>query len=207
MRALTDRLRAVRQPLLLLTTMFFTILLLEVDLGHQPAIAEHAPSLAFLPIVWLSVSLLLLIALQLSLSVLAGVAVEVAMGIAAVVGIIGSVAHLAASGVTLDRLDLLFSPTVWAGPACPNWPIAIAVAAVLGFVAAFGIDEEEGRQAASAVDKSASIAFVLIIAGIVLSVTPGTSAASADCFALASLLLCALMLGLLVATTLVRRSS
>ena len=52
-----------------------------------------------------------------------------------------------------------------------------------------------------------SIAFVLIIAGIVLSVTPGTSAASADCFALAALLLFALMLGLLVATTLVRRSS
>lgn len=207
MRALTDQLRAVRQPLLLLTTMFFTILLLEVDLGHQPVIAEHAPSLALLPIVWLSASLLLLIAVQLKLSVWAGVAVEVAMGIAAVVGIIGSVAHLAASGVTLDRLDLLFSPTLWAGPTCPNWPIAISVAAVLGFVAAFGIDEEEGRQPAGAVDKSASIAFVLIIAGIVLSVTPGTTAASADCFALAALLLFALMLGLLVATTLVRRSS
>jgi len=207
MNALTGELRKLRRPLLLLTTMFFTILLLEVGLGHQPALAEHASSMAILPIVWLAVSLLLLIALQLKPSVPAANAVLVAMGISAVVGIIGSGAHLVASGVTLDRLDLLFSPTVWAGPACPNWPIAITVAAVIGFVAACGIDEQETSRIASAADYGAFVGFMLIVAGIVFAVIPGTSAASATCFAVASLLLFAVVLGLLAATTLERRSS
>jgi hypothetical protein len=199
--------RTVRRPLLLLTTLFFTILLLEVDLGHEPALAGHASGLAFLPVVWLAVSLLLLIALQLKPSPLAGLAVEVAMGIAAVVGVVGSVAHLVASGVALDRLDLMFSPTVWAGPACPNWPIAITVASIIGFAAAYGVDEHEAHQSAGAAGKSAWFAFALIVAGIGLSMIPGMGAASASCFVLASLLLFAIVLGLVASTTLERRSS
>ena len=207
MRALTVQLRTLRRPLLFVTTLVFSILLLEVDLGHEPTLAEHAPSLAFLPVVWLAVSLLLLIALQLKPSPVTGLAVEVAMGIAAVVGVVGSVAHLLTSGVSLDRLDLLFSPKVWAGPACPNWPIAIAVAAIIGFAAAYGVDEEEAHRRADGADKSAWFAFALIVAGIGLSMVPGIGAASASCFVLASLLLFAIVLGLVASTTLERRTS
>ena len=196
----------MRRTLLVLTTLFFTILLLEVQLGHEPVTAEHVPSLALLPIVWLSLSLLALIVLQLKPSAPAATVASVAMGGAAVVGILGFFAHLAANGVTLERLDRVFSGAVWGGAACPNWPIAITVAAIIGLPATSGILHEDAPRSRNARDTMLWISCALIVAGIVLSVIPA-AAASADCLVLAALLLLALILRSFAATLLARRSS
>jgi hypothetical protein len=195
----------MRRTLLELTTLFFTLLLLEVDLGHHRVIAERIPSLALLPLIWLALSLLALIALQVRPSPLAANVVDGAMALAGVIGIVGFFAHLVVSGVTMDHLDRLFSSQVWGGAACPNWPIAITVAAVIGLFAARGAGEGEKSENADADDKPAWIAFVLVIAGIATSMAPGALAVSSDCLVLAALLLLALVVRDVAVALLARR--
>ena len=64
------------------------------------------------------------------------------MAVSLAVGMIGSGLHMMTSGVDLDHLARAFSSNVWGGPASPNWPVAIALASVLGFIAATGAQRD-----------------------------------------------------------------
>jgi len=207
MEPILDDLRRMRRPLLVLTTLFFVILLVEIDLGHRPSLAQHEISLALLPVAWLPLSLLALMALQIKPSRLTVAAAQAAMVIAAVIGMAGSLAHILASGVALDRPDRVFSAAVWGGPVSPNWPIAIAVAAVLGFIGSFGASDDDAVLRRDPSGAICGLAFALIVAGIALSATPATLAPSAACLVLAALLLLAALLSLLMAAALERRAS
>ena len=58
------QLRRVRGVLLTLAILFFIVMLVEVDLGHSAALLRHDSWLALVPVVWLPVSLLVLMAVQ-----------------------------------------------------------------------------------------------------------------------------------------------
>ncbi len=165
-----------------ITTLFFVILLIEVDLGHQLALAGHDRGLALLPIAWVPIALIALIWMQLRPSMLSRAFVRCSMAIAAAVGIVGFFAHLVASGVTIANLSRLFDGQVWSGPACPNWPIAITVAAVPGFIAGSVSAEEP-------MDRLRGAAFAFVAAGIVLSLIPASLAAGGAALVVAALLL------------------
>ncbi|MDE2228606.1 MAG: hypothetical protein KGL11_06150 [Alphaproteobacteria bacterium] len=205
MEAIFDDLRRMRRPLLVLATLLFVIVLLEVDLGHRPALAQRELSLALLPVVWLPLSLLALMAVQMKPSRAIAAACQAAMAIAAVIGLAGAVAHAVVSGVTLDQPDRVFSLAVWGGPACPNWPIAITLAAVLGFIGAFGAGDGVPLLPNDPTGMICSVAFALIVAGIGLSATPATLAESAAGLVFAALLLLVALLALLTAAALERR--
>jgi hypothetical protein len=165
-----------------ITTLFFVILLIEVDLGHQLALQVHDRGLALLPVIWIPIALIALMWMQLRPSPLSRAFVRCSMAIAAVVGIVGFFAHLVASGVTLTNPSRLFDGQVWSGPACPNWPIAITVAAVLGLIAGL-------TSAGETVDWLRVAAFTFVVAGIVLSLIPASSAAGSAALVAAALLL------------------
>ena len=59
-------LRGVRRALLTLAILFFVIMLLEVDLGHRPALASGEAWLALVPVVWLPIALVALMAVQIA---------------------------------------------------------------------------------------------------------------------------------------------
>ena len=207
MDALLAELRPIRRSLLVLTTLFFVILVVEVDLGHVPSLKSHAMSLALLPVAWLPLSLFALIVVQVRPSHLAVAAGEAAMVIAAVIGLAGALTHLFASGVALDRTDRVFSATVWGGPVSPNWPVAIAIAAILGFIGCYGAGGDDASLRRDPARAICWAAFALIAAGIALSVTPAMLAQSAACLVLAALLLLATLLALLAESALERRPS
>jgi hypothetical protein len=165
-----------------ITTLFFVILLIEVDLGHQLALQAHDRGLALLPIIWIPVALIALMWMQLHPSMLSRAFVQGSMAIAAVVGIVGFFAHLVASGVTLTNLPRLFDGQTWGGAACPNWPIAITVAAVLGLIAGFA-------SAGETVDWLRGASFAFVAAGIVLSLFPASLAVGSAALVAAALLL------------------
>jgi len=205
MEAILDDLRRMRRPLLVLATLLFVIVLLEVDLGHQPALAQRELSLALLPVLWLPLSLLSLMAVQMKPSRVTAAACQAATAIAAVIGLAGAVAHAVVSGVTLSQPDRIFSLAVWGGPVCPNWPIAITLAAVLGFIGAFGAGDGVPLLRSDPAGMICGVAFALIVAGIGLSATPATLAESAAGLVFAALLLLAALLALLTAAALERR--
>ncbi len=189
-------LRGMRRALLTLSILFFTIMLLEVDIGHRPALAAQEAWLALIPVVWLPISLLALIAVQLVPSTLTAVAAQIVMAVAAAVGMIGSGLHMMVSGVSLENLSRIFSSAVWGGPASPNWPVAIAVAAVLGLVASFGANRDGGTSPRD-IGVTAGLAYFLIIVAIGLSAVPSAVMVSASCLAVAALLLLAALIGML----------
>jgi len=207
MEPILDDLRRMRRPLLVLTTLFFVILLVEIDLGHRPSLARHEISLALLPVAWLPLSLLALMALQVKPSRLSAAAAQAAMVIAAIIGLTGSLVHILAAGVALDRPDRVFSAAVWGGPVSPNWPIAITVAAVLGFIGSFGAGGGEAVLRRDPSGAICGIAFALLVAGIALSALPVALTPSAVCLVLAALLLLAALLSLLTVAALERRPS
>jgi hypothetical protein len=198
-------LRSMRHALLSLSILFFTIMLLEVDLGHRSALAAQDAWLALVPVVWLPVSLLALIAVQCMPSTFTAIFAQIVMAIAAAVGMIGSGLHMMVSGVNLENLGRMFSSAVWGGPASPNWPVAITVAAVLGLVASFGANHEDETTPRD-IGATAGVAYVLIIVAIGLNAMPSAVMVSASCLALAALLLLATLIAML-ATAREKRST
>src|SRR5665647_1432656 len=159
-------LRGIRRLLLNLAILFFTVMLLEIDLGHRPALATQDAWLALLPVVWLPISLLVLMALQLAPSTFTTIATQIIMAVSAAVGMLGCGLHMMAIGVDLEHLDRVFSSTVWGGPASPNWPAGVTVAALLGFIAAFGANRDGETLPRDVSGAAAAAAYVLIVVGI-----------------------------------------
>jgi hypothetical protein len=192
-------LRGLRRALLMLSILLFTIMLLEVDLGHRPALAEQTAQswLAFIPVVWLPITLIALMAVQIRPSLATMLVALAVTAIAAGVGMIGSGLHMMAAGVDFEHLGRVFSSTVWGGRVSPNWPVAITVASVLGFIASLDAHHNgEGlpRDAAGAVT---AVAYLLIVAGIALAPAPALVMVSAVCLATAALLLVGTLIGML----------
>ena len=99
MGALLAELRGVRRALLTLALLFFVIILLEVDLGHREAIGHHDGWALLVPVVWVPISLLALIALQIWPCLVSAIVAVIAMAVGAAVGMIGSGLHMMAAGV------------------------------------------------------------------------------------------------------------
>lgn len=207
MGAMAAQLRAARRPLMLVVTLFFVICLVEVDIGHQPSLDAHRLNLSLLPILWLALSLLALIALQVWPSSLSAAAAQVAMVISVLVGLTGVFAHLAASGVSLGDPGRALSVSVLGGPQSPNWPVAIVVSGLVGFVGALGAGDDARILPRDASSLIAGCAFILIVAGIVLNTMPSTLAAASACLVGSALLLLAALLGSLATSLWERKAS
>ena len=206
MERLLAELRAMRPALLTLAVLFFVIMLVEIDLGHRPALAQGDAWLALIPVVWLPVGLISLIAVQWAPSLPTMLAALAVMAVSAAVGMAGSGLHMMAAGVDLAHLDRIFSSAVWGGPVSPNWPVAITVAAVLGFIAAFGAAGERPTQAGDALGFVNAAADVLIVFGIALAGRPAFLAISAACLVAAALMLLAALIGALAQARMQRNS-
>ena len=194
MSALLAELRAVRRALLTLALLFFVIILLEVALGHAEAIERHDGWAVLVPVVWVPISMLALMALQIWPCFATAILVVIAMAVGAAVGMIGSGLHMMAAGVDLDHLSRAFSPAVWGGPVSPNWPVSITMASFLGFLAALG-DKREGFPRGIG-GLSAAAAYALILIGIVFIRMPSLVAVSAASLVAAALLLIAVLAGI-----------
>jgi len=190
-------LRGVRRPLLNLAVMFFTVMLLEIDLGHRPALVAHDAWLALLPVVWLPVSLLVLMAFQLAPSTFTAIAAQLVMAISVVVGMLGCGLHMMVSGVDLEHLDRVFSSAVWGGPASPNWPAGVAVASLLGFIATFGTGRDGCSLPRDIVGAATGAAYVLIVVGVGFAAIPSTVMVAASSLAVGALLLLAALIGMM----------
>jgi hypothetical protein len=196
--ALLGELRGVRRALLTLAVLFFVIMLLEVDLGHRPALAGQDSWSALVPVVWLPISLLALMAVQIAPFFGTALLAQAVMAVSAAVGMVGSGLHMTASGVDLEHLSRAFSADVWGGPASPNWPVAITVASVLGFVAVTGAQRDGERLACDVSGVAIGIAYILIVAGCGFAAVPALVLVSAVCLVVAALLLLGALVGLLL---------
>ena len=166
--ALTKLQGPARRQLLLLTTLYFSILFLESEVGHMPLLAAGWQNLALLPVVWLAVSLLSLMALLMWPSKTTSVLAQSAMIVAGVVGVIGIFPHFAANGVTWNHLSALANGSFFHGEPGPQWPLAITIGGVLGFIGGYGVaDDREFRREPSG--RLKPLAFSLLVCGIVLS--------------------------------------
>jgi hypothetical protein len=197
-------LRGVRRALLTLAILFFVIMLLEVDLGHRPALAGGEAWLALVPVVWLPITLVALMAVQIAPCKFTMLVALLVTAAAAAVGMIGSGLHMMAAGVDFEHLSRLFSSAVWGGPVSPNWPVAITVAAVLGFIASVGAARDRETLSGDFVAVVTGVAYVLIVIGIGFAVMPSLVMASATCLVIAALLLLAALLGMLANASLER---
>jgi len=204
MGALLIELRGLRRALLILAILFLTIMLLEVDLDHRPALATQGSWLALVPVVWLPLTLFSLIAVQLKPTLPISIVAQAATAIAAAVGMVGSGLHMMAAGVDLEHLSRLFSSAVWGGPVSPNWPVAITVAAVLGFIGAFAAERDEQIVSHDVTHLALCTAYVLILAGIAFGVAPDLVMASAAALVAAALLLLAALIGMLTSAAMQR---
>jgi hypothetical protein len=194
---LLAQLRALRGALLTLAILFFIVMLLEVDVGHHPVLLRHDSWLALVPVVWLPVSLLTLMAVQVSPSKFTAYVAMAVMLVSAAVGMVGSGLHMMAGGVDFSHLHRIFSSAVWGGHQSPNWPIAITVASVLGFVAAIDAGRDRPGLPKGALGVASVIAFILIVLGCALAALPDLVTLSAVSLAVAALLLLAVLLGAL----------
>ena len=150
-------------------------------------------------------TLTLLMAVQIKPSAFtAGVSMAV-MAIAAVVGMVGSGLHMFAAGVSLDNLAAVFSSNVWGGHTSPNWPVAISLAAVLGFVASFGAGPDSDTWPRDLVTLITGAAFALIAIGIGFGVVPELVTVSATSLGVAALLLLAALIGMLANAAIERK--
>lgn len=195
---LWSEVRGLRRALLTLALLFFVIMLLEVDLGHRPILARQDSWGALVPVVWLPISLLALMAVQVAPSRATALFAQAVMAVSAAVGMIGSGLHMMSSGVDLDHLARAFSSNVWGGPASPNWPVAIALASALGFIAVTGAQRDAETLPDRALGVTAIVADLLIVAGCGLAAVPSLVLPSAICLVAAALLLLATLFGLLL---------
>lgn len=195
---LWGELRGMRRALLTLALLFFVIMLLEVDLGHRPILARQDSWGALVPVVWLPISLLVLMAVQVAPCWATALFGQAVMAVSAAVGMVGSGLHMMTSGVDLDHLARAFSSNVWGGPASPNWPVAIALASVLGFIAVTGAQRDGETMPDRALGATAIAADLLIVAGCGFAAVPALVLPSAVCLVAAALLLLATLLGLLI---------
>jgi hypothetical protein len=193
-------LRRMRKPLLTLSILFFVIMLLEVDLGHRPVLANGHGWLALIPVVWLPFALLTLMAVLIAPSRVTMIAALAVMALAAAVGMIGSGLHMMAAGVDLGHLSRLFSSAVWGGRVSPNWPVAITLASVLGFIASFDAHRDGATFAADAAGAATLAACILIVVGIAAAAVPSLVTVSATSLIVAALLLVAALLVMLTST-------
>jgi len=207
MGALLAELHGIRQALLTLAILFFCIMLLEVDLGHAPALAGNEAWLAVIPVVWLPVTLAALMAVQVRPAPATAFVALAVTAVAAVIGAAGSGLHMMAAGVDFGHLARVFSSAVWGGPVSPNWPVAIAVAAVLGFAGAAGaLTAEPGEPGLprGLAGAASAIAYLLILAAIVCAAAPRLAMVSSACLAAAALLLLAVLIAMLAGAALQR---
>lgn len=207
MSALLAELRGIRRVLLTLAILFFSIMLLEVDLGHRPALAGNEAWLAIIPVLWLPVTLMALMALQVKPARATAFIALFVTAIAAVIGAAGSGLHMMAAGVDFAHLARIFSSAVWGGPVSPNWPVAITVAAVLGFagaLGALGAERSEQGLPRGLAGAASGIAYLLILAAIVCAALPALSMVSSACLAAAALLLLAVLIALLAGAAMQR---
>ena len=102
-----------------------------------------------------------------------------------------------AAGVDFDHLSRLFSSAVWGGRVSPNWPVAITLASVLGFIAALGAQRGGDSLARGSVGATAALAYILIVVGIAFSAWPALVTVSATSLLLAALLLVAALIAML----------
>jgi len=194
---LLAQLRGLRGALLTLAILFFIVMLIEVDLGHHVALLRQDSWLALVPVVWLPVSLLTLMAVQVAPSKLTSYAAMAVMLVSAAVGMVGSGLHMMAGGVDFAHLNRVFTSAVWGGHQSPNWPIAITVASVLGFVAAIDAGRQRQTLPRGALGAASVVAFILIVLGCALAAVPSLVTPSAASLTVAALLLLAVLIGTL----------
>ena len=181
-----------RRQLLLVTTLHFAILMLEAMVGHMPILASNWRRVALMPDVWMSVSLLALMAVLLKPTPLTGSFSRWVMLIAAIVGVIGVLLHLAATGVTVQKFGTSWNGIVFHGEPGPTWPLAITIGAVLGLIGTYQIEmDQEFRRVALRGPASWLIiaGYALLVVGIALSHVLALLGWSASLIALAALLL------------------
>jgi hypothetical protein len=195
-----------RRQLLMLTTLYFSILFLESEVSHIPLLSAGWWNLALLPVIWLAVSLLTLMAALLWPSASTSRFLQVAMLGAAVVGVVGVFPHLEANGVTLNQLGALLNGSVFRGEPGPQWPLAITIGAALGFIGANGIagDLEFRRGSAG---WAAVLAFVVLVVGIALSYSLTTLGWGATAIVASALLLLAISLVRILSVMAERRAA
>ena len=194
---LLGQLRRLRGALLTLAILFFIVMLIEVDLGHRAALLSHDSWLALIPVVWLPISLVALMAVQVVPSKATSYVAIAVMAVSAAVGMVGSGLHMMAAGVDFSHLNRVFSSMVWGGHESPNWPIAITVASVLGLVAAIDAGRDPQTLPDGALGAATVIGFILILLGCALAAVPDLMTLSAVSLAVAALLLLAVLIGLL----------
>ena len=195
-----------RRQLLLLTTLYFSILFLESEVGHMPLLAAGWQTLALLPVVWLAVSLLALMSVLLWPSAATSRFLRLAMIVAAIVGVIGVFPHFAANGVTWDKLGALASGSFFHGEPGPQWPLAIAIGGVLGFIGGYRVENDaEFRREHDGWVKW--LAFVLLVCGIALSDILATLGWGSMLVVVAALLLLAITLVDITSAMTVREGS
>lgn len=167
-------LRELRGPgrhlLLMVATLYFTILFLESAVGHIPVVTSNPRSLAILPAVWMPVSLLALMAALVWATRGTERCLQFAMVVAGLIGFAGVSPHLVANGVTWAQPAGLLNGSALHGEPGPTWPLAITIGAVLGFVGSVGLgaDREFTRTSGPSAALRAA-AFVLLLAAILLS--------------------------------------
>ena len=185
-------LRAIRRPLMTLAILFFTIMLLEVDLGHAPALdaaflaRAHPGVLAADHAVCADGGADQAVAAD-------HVVALIVTAIAAAVGMLGSGLHMQAAGVDLEHLSRVFSSAVWGGHESPNWPVAITLAAVFGFAGAVNAHHDNESLPRDLAGAATVIAYLLIVAGIVCAAVPALTMVASGCLALAALMLLAVL--------------
>ena len=197
MQSWLSDLRGLRRVLLTLAILFFTIMLLEVDLGHRPALARQESWLALVPVVWLPISLVALMTVQIAPSLATALLAMTVMAVTATIGMAGSGLHMMAAGVDLEHLSRAFSSTVWGGHESPNWPVAITLAAVLGFIASIGARRSDEGLPCDFAGMASAIGYALIVAGIAFSALPSLVMISAACLLSAALLMLAVLIAML----------
>jgi hypothetical protein len=196
MAPLFGELRRMRRALSALALLFFTVTLVEVDLGHTPALAHHS-WLALLPVAWLPVAMVTLMAVQITPSRFTVIVALIANTIAAAIGMLGAGLHMQAAGVDFEHLSRVFSSAIWGGHQSPNWPIGIAAAGVLGIAASLGADRDCETLPCDLAGMTTAVAYALIVAGSGAAALPALTMVSSACFVVAALLLLAAFLAVL----------
>lgn len=181
-----------RRRMLLVVTLFTAILLHEVDVGHYPIIAAHVMSGALLPVIFLPLALLALIAVQVRPNRAAELTL---LGFSLVnlgVGTIGFLFHMNANGVTFAHLDKLFTFSLWNSSIGPNWPLSISFAGLFAIIAAYGAASDRAyvdSAPAGWARAGRDLAFFGIIVAIVLTFWDSTYGAARVVNVAAALLL------------------
>jgi len=196
-------LHRIRRALVTLAILFFTMTLVEIDLGHAPALARHS-WLALIPVVWLPITLFALMAAQVKPSLLTVLVALAATAIAAAVGVLGSGLHMMAAGVDFEHFGRVFSSEVWGGHQSPNWPMAIILAAVFGFAGALNAHRDNEGLPRDLSGAATVVAYILIVAGVVCAAIPDFATVSAALLTAAALLLLAVLIAILAGAAIER---